>query len=70
VDEGAEEAVAASKAPVEVTADDLMDDEWGPVKEKKGKKDKKGKSKKTKDVDEEEDEPEQDVPKGQLSFVS
>lgn len=63
--------MAASKAPVEVTADDLMDDEWGPVKEKKVKKDKKGKSKKANKVnDEEEDEPEPepDASKGQLSF--
>jgi len=34
----------SSKQPVEVTAEDLADEEWGPVKEKK-KKDKKGKKK-------------------------
>ncbi|KAF8659526.1 hypothetical protein AX16_001825 [Volvariella volvacea WC 439] len=45
---------ASSKKPVEVTADDLADEEWGPVKEKK-KKDKKGKKKgKAKDEDDEE----------------
>ena len=33
----------ASKAPVQVTADDLADEEFGPVKEK-GKKGKKGKA--------------------------
>lgn len=43
-----------SKKPVEVTAEDLAEEEWGPVKEKK-KKDKKGKSKKGKDIDEEEE---------------
>lgn len=32
-----------AKKPVEVTADDLADEEWGPVKDKKGKKGKKGK---------------------------
>ncbi|KAF9498232.1 hypothetical protein BDN71DRAFT_1443534 [Pleurotus eryngii] len=31
------------KGPIEVTADDLADEEWGPVKDKKGKKGKKGK---------------------------
>ncbi|KAH6915473.1 hypothetical protein BKA70DRAFT_1420426 [Coprinopsis sp. MPI-PUGE-AT-0042] len=67
--EGAEETAAASKAPVEVTADDLMDDEWGPVKEKKGKKDKKGKSKKNSKVDENgEDEPEPEPPKETASI--
>lgn len=34
-----------SKKPVEVTAEDLADEEWGPVKGKKGKK---GKGKKDK----------------------
>ena len=33
-----EAAPAPSKAPVEVTAEDLADEEWGPVKGKKGKK--------------------------------
>ncbi|TFK22197.1 hypothetical protein FA15DRAFT_596525 [Coprinopsis marcescibilis] len=51
---------APSKAPVEVTAEDLIDEEWGPVKDKK-KKDKKGKSKKSKHDDDEET-PEADAP--------
>lgn len=38
---------------MEVTAEDLADEEWGPVKEKK-KKDKKGKGKKGKQEDEDE----------------
>ena len=38
-----------SKKPVEVTAESLADEEWGPVKEKK-----KGKGKKGKAVEEEE----------------
>ncbi|KAG6885491.1 hypothetical protein C0993_001098 [Termitomyces sp. T159_Od127] len=42
IDEG-EEPIIESKAPATVNADDL-DDEWGPVKEKK-KQDKKGKDK-------------------------
>ncbi|GLB33308.1 putative translation-initiation factor 2 [Lyophyllum shimeji] len=55
VEEGEEvEAPVESKAPITVTADD-MDDEWGPVKEKK-KKDKKGKGKKGKVQEEEEEE--------------
>ncbi|KAI0761761.1 hypothetical protein BC629DRAFT_1584115 [Irpex lacteus] len=44
---------ALSKAPVEVTADDLADEEWGPVKGKKGKK---GKGKKGKAAQDDEDE--------------
>ncbi|KAF9526273.1 hypothetical protein CPB83DRAFT_770518 [Crepidotus variabilis] len=40
-----------SKKPIEVTAEDLAEDEWGPVK---SKKDKKGKGKKAKDEDIEE----------------
>ncbi|KAG6845831.1 hypothetical protein H0H87_002519 [Tephrocybe sp. NHM501043] len=43
-----------SKGPITATADDL-DDEWGPVKEKK-KKDKKGKSKKGGKAQEEDEE--------------
>jgi translation initiation factor 5B len=39
-----------AKKPVEVTAEELADEEWGPVKEKKGKKGKKGKK-----VDEEDE---------------
>ncbi|KAJ7762728.1 hypothetical protein DFH07DRAFT_956629 [Mycena maculata] len=50
-----EEASVASKKPVEVTAEDLADEEWGPVKEKV-KKGKKGKAKKGKAQDESEDE--------------
>lgn len=34
------------KGPIEVTAEDLADEEWGPVKDKKGKK---GKGKKAKE---------------------
>ncbi|KAJ7499438.1 hypothetical protein FB451DRAFT_1205448 [Mycena latifolia] len=49
------EAAAVSKKPVEVTAEDLADEEWGPVKEKV-KKGKKGKAKKGKAQDESEDE--------------
>lgn len=39
--------ISSSKKPVEVTAEDLADEEWGPVKEK-GKKGKKGSAKKGK----------------------
>ncbi|KAF9057320.1 hypothetical protein BJ165DRAFT_1520712 [Panaeolus papilionaceus] len=46
-------SAADSKKPVEVTAEELADEEWGPVKEKK----KKGKAKKEKPV-EDEQEPE------------
>ncbi|PPQ81088.1 hypothetical protein CVT25_014551 [Psilocybe cyanescens] len=49
---------AQSKKPIEVTAEDLADEEWGPVKEKK-KKDKKGKGKKGKQQDDEEEEKEE-----------
>ncbi|KAJ7163844.1 hypothetical protein C8R43DRAFT_988941 [Mycena crocata] len=49
------ETATASKKPVEVTAEDLADEEWGPVKEKV-KKGKKGKAKKGKAQDESEDE--------------
>lgn len=44
-----------SKQPVEVTAEDLADEEWGPVKEKK-KKDKKGKKKGKATVGDDEEE--------------
>jgi translation initiation factor 5B len=40
-----------------VTAEDLADEEWGPVKEKKGKKGKKGKKAAKEDADEDEDKP-------------
>ena len=50
---------STSKGVVEVTAEDLADEEWGPVKEKK-KKDKKGKGKKSKQQEEEEEEEEKD----------
>ena len=39
-----------AKKPVEVTAEELADEEWGPAKDKKGKKGKKGKK-----VEEDED---------------
>ena len=46
---------APKKGAVQMTADELADEEWGPVKEK-GKKAKKGKGKKGKALDEDEDE--------------
>ncbi|KAF7967593.1 hypothetical protein HWV62_33719 [Athelia sp. TMB] len=49
------EAPAAEKGPVQMTAEELADEEWGPVKEK-GKKAKKAKGKKAKVDDEEEEE--------------
>lgn len=52
-----------SKQAIEVTAEDLADEEWGPVKEKK--KDKKGKKKGKVAVDEEEEE----VPKASESWL-
>ena len=42
-----------SKNPVEMTAEDLADEEWGPLKGKKGKK---AKGKKGKTVQDEDDE--------------
>lgn len=39
--------ILASKKPIEVTADDLVDEEWGPANVK-GKKAKKAKGKKGK----------------------
>jgi len=57
-----------SKKPVEVTAEDLAEEEWGPVKEKK-KKDKKGKSKKGKDIEEEEEEVKVVEEKGTLTLA-
>jgi translation initiation factor 5B len=53
------EGVSTPKGAVEVTAEDLADEEWGPVKEKK-KKDKKGKGKKSKQQDDDEEEEEKD----------
>lgn len=47
--------ISAPKKPVEMTAEDLADDEWGPLKEK-GKKGKKGKGKKGKAQDDNDDE--------------
>lgn len=47
-----------SKKPVEVTADDLADEEWGPVKGKTGKKEKGKKGGKAAAEEEEEDTPE------------
>jgi translation initiation factor 5B len=49
--------ISAPKSGVAVTADDLADEEWGPVKEK-GKKVKKGTAKKNKAEDEDEDKDE------------
>ncbi|CAE6451660.1 unnamed protein product [Rhizoctonia solani] len=61
---GGDEAVtnedtSAPKAPVEMTAEDLADEEWGPVKGKKdkGKKGKKKGAAKAEDKDEAEAEP-------------
>lgn len=51
------EIPSESKAPITVTADDL-DDEWGPVKDKK--KDKKGKGKKGKAHDDDDEEKEKE----------
>ena len=48
--------ISAAKAPVQMTADELADEEWGPVKDK-GKKGKKGKKKGKAQEDEDEDEP-------------
>ena len=50
----------ASKQPVEMTAEELADEEWGPVKEKGGKKGKGKKGKKggkAEDADEEDEQP-------------
>lgn len=47
-----DEEAANSKKAVEVTAEDLADEEWGPVKGKKGKK---GKGKKGKNEDAEDE---------------
>ncbi|CDO74198.1 hypothetical protein BN946_scf185043.g250 [Trametes cinnabarina] len=52
--------ISAPQKPVQVTAEELADEEWGPVKEK-GKKGKKGK-KKGKAQDEDEDEKPADTP--------
>ncbi|KAJ7590596.1 hypothetical protein C8J56DRAFT_1013560 [Mycena floridula] len=46
--------ISASKGPIQVTAEDLADEEWGPVKEKK--KGKKGKGKKSKDKEDSDQE--------------
>lgn len=54
-----------SKKPIEVTAESLADEEWGPVKEKK-KKDKKGKGKKGKQVEDEDDEEGEGEQKGKV----
>ena len=48
------EGVSILKGAVEVSAEDLADEEWGPVKEKK-KKDKKGKGENSKQRNEEEE---------------
>ncbi|KAK0231376.1 hypothetical protein IW262DRAFT_1478609 [Armillaria fumosa] len=51
------EEVEAKKQPVEMTAEELADEEWGPVKDKgKGKKGKKGKAAKGKPTEDEEPE--------------
>ena len=53
---GEDDEAPSSQHPVEVTAEQLADEEWGPVKEK-GKKGKKGKDKKGKVQDDEDEEP-------------
>lgn len=58
-DEIADGDAPAAKGPVQMTAEELADEEWGPVKDKK-KKDKKGK-KKSNAVD---DDEEPEAPKG------
>ncbi|KAK0191521.1 hypothetical protein F5146DRAFT_1224243 [Armillaria mellea] len=51
------EEAEAKKQPVEMTAEELADEEWGPVKDKgKGKKGKKGKAAKGKPTEDEEPE--------------
>lgn len=65
VDEEDAEATPATKGPVEVNADDLADEEWGPVKEK-GKKSKKDKKKKGQEKEENGDEA-VDTPTGKIS---
>ena len=47
--------ISASQKPVEVIAEDLADEEWGPIK-KEGKKGKKGKGKKEKVQDDSDDD--------------
>ncbi|CAE6404362.1 unnamed protein product [Rhizoctonia solani] len=55
----ANDDTSAPKAPVEMTAEDLADEEWGPAKSKKdkGKKGKKKGAAKVEEKDEAEDEP-------------
>ncbi|KZO93745.1 hypothetical protein CALVIDRAFT_566224 [Calocera viscosa TUFC12733] len=55
-DAAAKGDISAPKKPVEVTADELADEEWGPTKPKKGKKDKKGGKGKPAPVEEEPEE--------------
>lgn len=51
------EEAEAKKQPVEMTAEELADEEWGPIKDKgKGKKGKKGKAAKGKPTEDEEPE--------------
>lgn len=59
-----ERAAAVEKAPVEMTADDLADEEWAPSQDK-GKKGKKGKGKKGKAQNEEEE-----LARGSISVLS
>jgi len=56
-----------SKQPVEVTAEALAEEEWGPVKEKK--KDKKGKGKKGKSIEDEEEEVKVTEEQGMLTLA-
>ncbi|KAH9483008.1 Eukaryotic translation initiation factor 5B [Psilocybe cubensis] len=61
-------AQAESKKPIEVTAEELADEEWGSVKDKK-KKDKKGKGKKAKQQDDEEEGKEDEQDSKQMQSV-
>ncbi|RXW24243.1 hypothetical protein EST38_g1624 [Candolleomyces aberdarensis] len=60
-DEIAEGGAPADKGPVQMTAEELADEEWGPVKDKK-KKDKKGKKKSNAVEDDEEPEAAKETP--------
>lgn len=59
-----EPAAVVEKVPVEMTADDPADEEWGPSQDK-GKKGKKGKGKKAKAQNEEEE-----LARGNISVLS
>ncbi len=57
VDEPSKPSADVDKAPIELTAEEAMEDEWGPAEGKgKGKKGKKGKAAKADDADEEKED--------------